>query len=216
MPPRVALIHATPLAIDPILAAFGTGWPEARLMNVLDDSLSADLDAAGALTPEMTDRFQALAAYCRGCGADGILFTCSAFGAAIEAVQGVLPIPVLKPNEAMFEDALSAGNRLAMVATFAPSMPSMVAEFDAMVAGLASPPTLTTHLAAGALAAMQAGDTARHNTLIAETVAGLGEHDAVMLAQFSMAGAAAVIDEGIKVLTSPDSAVRRMKAALGS
>ena len=29
MKPRIALIHATPLAVEPIAAAFAAGWPEA-------------------------------------------------------------------------------------------------------------------------------------------------------------------------------------------
>src|SRR4051794_34838959 len=38
--PRVALIHATPLAVEPIQAAFVRHWPAAVRMNLLDDSLS--------------------------------------------------------------------------------------------------------------------------------------------------------------------------------
>ena len=216
MSPRIALIHATPLAIDPIVAAFESIWPEARLMNLLDDSLSADLAANGELTPAMTDRFLTLAAYCRGCGCDGILFTCSAFGAAIEEVRASLPLPVLKPNEAMFDDALSAGQLLSLVATFPPSLPSMVAEFEALAAAQPSPPTLVTHLAEGALEAIVGGDADRHDALIAETVSGLGECDAVMLAQFSMAGAAARIGGDVTVLTSPASAVSRMRTLLAT
>ncbi|MEX2642116.1 MAG: aspartate/glutamate racemase family protein [Acetobacterales bacterium] len=213
---RIALIHATPLAIDPIVAAFAAAWPEARLMNLLDDSLSADLAEDGELTPAMVDRFHALAAYGRGCGADGILFTCSAFGRAIEAVREMLPIPVLKPNEAMFEEALSAGSRLAMLATFAPSIPSMIAEFEEMSAGRTPSPELSTHEVEGALDAMKAGDPERHDALIAETASGLSDRDAVILAQFSMARAATRIPSGVRVLTSPDSAVRRMKQLLAA
>jgi hypothetical protein len=40
---RVTLIHALKHSIAPIEAAFARLWPEARLMNLLDDSLSADL-----------------------------------------------------------------------------------------------------------------------------------------------------------------------------
>src|SRR6478735_10192287 len=83
--PRIALIHATPLAVAPIQSAFERLWPQARRMNLLDDSLSLDRAAAGSLTPAMTQRFVDLARYAQGTGCSGILFTCSAFGPAIEA-----------------------------------------------------------------------------------------------------------------------------------
>src|SRR5688572_27762262 len=85
--PRIALIHATPVAIEPIVSAFKQLWPDARTTNLLEDSLSADLAAEGRLTAEMIERFVNLARYVRGCGADAILFTCSAFGPAIEAAR---------------------------------------------------------------------------------------------------------------------------------
>ena len=106
--PRIALVHATALAIQPVGSAFRRLWPEARLMNVLDDSLSADRAAAGKLTQAMIHRFDTLARYCADNGADGILFTCSAFGPAIEATRSVVEVPVLKPNEAMLDEALAA------------------------------------------------------------------------------------------------------------
>ena len=96
---RIALIHALRHSPPPIAAAFRELWPEPHLMNLLDDSLSADLARAGRLTPEMTERFLALARYAKGSGADAILFTCSAFGPCIDAVvRDLAPMPVLKPN----------------------------------------------------------------------------------------------------------------------
>ena len=44
---RIALIHALKHSIVPIEASFAKLWPEARLMNLLDDSLSADLARDG-------------------------------------------------------------------------------------------------------------------------------------------------------------------------
>src|SRR5688572_21262357 len=95
--PRIALIHATPVAVDPIVNSFRQLWPEARITNLLEDSLAPDLAAAGRITEQMIQRFVMLARYAHACGADAMLFTCSAFGPAIEAAQAALPIPVLKP-----------------------------------------------------------------------------------------------------------------------
>ena len=67
----------------------------------------------------------------------GILFTCSAFGPCIDAVAGAAwpRVPVLKPNEAMIDDAVRAARafgrrgRIGLIATFAPTLASMPAEF---------------------------------------------------------------------------------------
>ncbi|MCQ4159686.1 aspartate/glutamate racemase family protein [Roseomonas sp. GC11] len=207
---RIALIHALRHSPPPVEAAFARLWPEARLMNLLDDSLSADLARDGALTPAMTERFLALARYAAGTGARGILFTCSAFGPCIEAVREALfPLPVLKPNEAMIEEAVAAGRRIGLLASFAPTLASMPPEFPAGV-------MLRPVLAVGALAALDRGDTAEHDRLAAEAASPLADCDAVALAQFSLASAAPAVAAvtGRPVLTTPDSAVRKLRRML--
>ena len=50
--PRIALIHALAHSLASINAALARDWPECTRMNLLDDTLSADLAAgAGARTP---------------------------------------------------------------------------------------------------------------------------------------------------------------------
>ena len=77
--PRIALVHAMPVAIEPVAHVFHETWPQARVTHLLDDSLPADLTAAAGITDAMVERFIAMARYCVSCGADAILFTCSAF-----------------------------------------------------------------------------------------------------------------------------------------
>src|SRR5215813_4922412 len=214
---RIALIHAVTVAMEPVHDAFRRLWPEAECCNILDDSLSLDRERDGELTAAMRRRIGDLADYAAAIGSDGILFTCSAFGEAIDAAAARLPIPVLKPNEAMFEEALAIGGRIAMLATFAPSVASMEDEFRDMAAGQ-SRATIETYCVPGAMDALRAGDGEEHNRLIAEIAPRFADRDAVLLAHFSTARAApavmAVLDR--PVLTSPGSAVARLKEIIGT
>lgn len=209
--PRIALIHALRHSPPPIEAAFAELWPQARLMNLLDDSLSADLARDGALTPAMTDRFLALARYARDAGADAILFTCSAFGPCIDAVKAAHPgLPVLKPNEAMIEEAEKRGGSIGLLATFAPTLQSMPPEFPSTL-------NVVTKLAPGALAALDRGEGAEHDRLATLAAKDLRGCEAIALAQFSLARAAPsiVAATGLPVLTTPHSAVRKLHRLLG-
>lgn len=185
-------------------------------MNLLDDSLAADLARDGALTPAMTDRFLALARYAKNTGADGILFTCSAFGPCIEACARDMPsIPVLKPNEAMIEEAVAVAGprgRVGLMASFAPTLTSMPPEFAAAAPGM----TLVPCLAEGALAALNAGDSDGHDEAASRAAAQLTGCDVIALAQFSLSQAAGAVAaaSGKTVLTTPDSAVRKLQRLL--
>ena len=126
-------------------------------------------------------------------GADGILVTCSAFGPAIDRMIEALPIPVLKPNEAMFEAALAQGSKIGMLATFGPSIPTMTDEFDEFVARSGKPATLRTVLVPDAIDLLRKGDVETHNRLVAERAPELADCDAIMLAHFSTSRAAAAV-----------------------
>jgi hypothetical protein len=207
---RVALIHALRHSPAPVEAAFAEIWPQARLMNLLDDSLSSDLARAGALDDAMTGRFLRLGRYAIRTGADAILFTCSAFGPCIDAVKAENPgLVVLKPNEAMIEEAARIGGRIGLLASFAATLDSMPREFPANL-------KLAPRFAPGALAALDRGDGAGHDRLAAEAARDLAECDAIALAQFSLARAAPAVAAatGRPVLTTPHSAVRKLKALL--
>ena len=214
--PRIALIHATPVAIDPIREAFASAWPQAHITNLLDDSLSSDLAAEGRLSEQMIARFVTLARYCAGTGANAILFTCSAFGVAIEAARAAVPIPVLKPNEAMFDEALAAGDRIGLLATFAPSVPALKTELEQMARERRLKIRISTLTVPSALKALHAGQPEVHDRIIAEAAEEIGDCDALILGQFSMASAAAAIADrpGRRVLTSPTSAVMQLRRVL--
>jgi aspartate/glutamate racemase len=214
---RIALIHALSHSMAPVNAAFEQCWPQASLMNLLDDSLSADLARGGqgqGLDAAMHERFQRLAQYAVDAGAQGILFTCSAFGPCIDAVaRRHGGMPVLKPNEAMVAEAAAGSGKLGLIASFAPTLASMPSEFPAGVA-------LESALAEGALEALNRGDGEAHDQLIAVQAGLLRDRGCarIALAQFSMARARrdCELASGLPVLTTVDSAVQALRMRLAS
>ena len=211
--PRIALIHAVTVAMAPVHEAFGQLWPQAECVDILDTSLSRDRERDGRLTDWMIGRFLLLAKYAEANGAAGILFTCSAFGEAIERAAEKVRVPVLKPNEAMFEAALAAGKRLGMLATFEPSVAGMEEEFRAIAGDKA---TLDSFCVPGAMKALQAGDGAGHDELVAIAAPRFADCDALLLAHFSTSRAAAAVRAAVRcpVLTAPGAAVTKLKGLI--
>ncbi|NQV84281.1 MAG: arylsulfatase [Rhodospirillales bacterium] len=214
--PRIQLIHAVTGAIAPIHQAFARLWPEARPVDLADTSLAGDLSEAGELTGAFTKRMAALIGYGIEAGADAILFTCSAFGAAIEQARQGVAIPVLKPDEAMIARALSLGPRIGGLATFAPTIPSLASELEIAAEVVSLNPEIELRHVAGALDCLNNGDRAEHDRLVVEAAAGMTDVDALLLAQFTMSGVRGAIPDipGRTVLSSPDEAVLKLRDML--
>lgn len=211
--PRLALIHATRVAIDPIEKAAKEHWPAAETISILEEGLSVDRAVTTDLTMELRERILGLSHYAELAGSDGVLFTCSAFGSAIESAANQSHIPVMKPNEAMFDASLQYGDRIAMIYTFAPAAKGMEQEFRETAASRGRSATLVSIFAPQALEAKRDGDEDTHDRLVAETAAGIKDADVILLAQFSMANAAPLARTGtdIPILTSPHAAIAEMR-----
>ena len=149
-------------------------------------------------------------------GVDGVLYCCSAFGPAIEAATDKSSVPVLKPNEAMFESALDVGGDLVMLVTFDGSIDSMEQEFAEMKTARGSDASLRTVLVEGAREAIDRGDAETHNRLIAKAAAGVGACSAMLLAHFSMDRARADVAAkvSVPVLSPPSESVTQLSKAL--
>jgi hypothetical protein len=217
MKARIALIHAVTVAMEPVHEVFRRLWPEAECCNILDDSLSLDRERDGVLTAAMRRRIGDLAEYAAAIGADGILFTCSAFGDAIEAAAGRLPIPVLKPNE-------QCSRRHWRSVGASPCWrrsPRVSARWKTSSATWRQPANLERQsrpiVCPGAMAALKAGDGEEHNRLIAEAAPRFADRDAVLLAHFSTARAAPAVTAALDrpVLASPNSAVAKPRGIIG-
>jgi hypothetical protein len=137
-------------------------------------------------------------------------------------VKAALPIPVLKPNEAMFDEALAMANAqgpescLGLLTTFAPSSVSMREELQTAIADRGLTLTVAGACAQAAMGHLLAGDAQTHDRLVLDAAAQLPGCAVYLLGQFSMARAQAQVAQqvGRPVLTSPGSAVSALRRQL--
>lgn len=210
---RLALIHATRVAIEPIETAARAHWPDVETITILEEGLSVDRAGSDGLTDDLTRRIRDLSSYAEASSADGILFTCSAFGSAIDSANAQSSVPIMKPNEAMFDAAFKHGDRVAMIYTFPPAAAGMEEEFREAAISRGSDALIKSYFCDDALEAKRRGDTATHDELIADLAAQIEDADVILLAQFSMASAAeaARAKTAVPILTSPDAAIQAMR-----
>lgn len=215
--PRIGLVHAYALSMPPILSSFAALWPEAQTVNLLDESLYLDVDPGGVLSAEIDRRVATLLRHACETGADGLIFTGATFGPAVDLVRPSLPVPVLKADEAMCEELAERRGRVAILCTAARALPVIRrgVEAAARMRG-GGPSAIEDIFVEGAKGALEAGDAASHDRLIAERLDQLKGFEAVALGQISMAGARRFASQGAAhdILVSPDCSVRAMRRLL--
>lgn len=211
--PHIFLFSVHKDAMDAAVRAFTAGWPEARISNLLDDSLFAWIREAGGVVPEMYDVFRTLTRHMVGRGADGILFTCSAFRQVIDACIKEFDVPILKPNDAMIDKALDAGSRIAVMATVGPTIPSISVEIDEMAAARGQKVEIVPYVVDRAFDALAGGDAATHDRLVADRARDISNCDAIVLAQFTLSRAVPAVQavNRTPIYNSPGAAVARMR-----
>jgi glutamate racemase len=224
---RAGLLHTVPALAGTFQASVEKALPGIRLVHVADPWLLSTAIEAG-VTEEVKRTVAAHIRYLADCGAEAVLVTCSSIGEAVEAAASSVDVPVLRVDAPMAAEAVDVAaaaarsrrrnGRIAVLATLAATLAptgrliQRAAESRAGGAGV----EVDTSVVEGAVAAREAGDSGRHDALIAEAVAlAAGRADVVVLAQASMAQAIAGSTQPVPVLTSPGGGVAALVRALG-
>jgi Asp/Glu/Hydantoin racemase len=218
--PLVALVHATPAAMAPAAAAFADSFPEARLWNLLDDTLINDAERAGGLTSALRARMRTLIGYAAGSGADAVLLSCSMYGPVADEAAPEHTIPVLPSDGPLFAE----------VARLAPSRVHVLGPIEAgtldTIARLRdhlSPETVVCGTAVvGARDALATGDVAEAVRLVTDAARAAAHPadgpgaDLILLGQFSLAPTLTALQASldIPVLSPPHLAARAIRTAL--
>lgn len=213
---RIFLLHAYFPSMAPVDRAFREIWPEAAVCNLLDESLYADISPDGDVPTAVVDRIASLLRHCELSGADGIVFTGSTFGPAIEKVRNAVSIPVLTSDEGAAEMAVQAGHSILILSTAARSMRVTRRSLDIAASRAGVQPAITEKLVEGAKAALDTGDLIGHNRLVRAAMENADGYDVVLLGQMSMEAAldCAGADLASRIITTPRAAARKMRSLL--
>jgi hypothetical protein len=205
MPLTIACLH-TAESNAPLFEAAASALPGGALRlthrirpDLLREPTPATLAEAAALLRELTQ------------GADAVLLTCSSIGEAATLVASA-PCPVLRADAALAEAATRAGG-LAHVLYAAPTTRAPTqAIFEAAAARTGA--TLDLRLVEGAWDLFLAGDLPAYHARIAAAAEGLPGR--IVLAQASMAGAAALMNEAPPLTVPAVSVMAAARAALNA
>ncbi|TDE08332.1 aspartate/glutamate racemase family protein [Jiangella asiatica] len=212
--PRVAFVHTGAVVIPPVMDLARQHLPEATTVNYLDDKIVPDL-ADPERAASVPARLEGLVGAARDAGADLVMLTCSSISTLAAPTARAVGVPVLRIDEAMADAAVAAGARIAVLATLPTTCAPTTGLIEERAALAGRSPTITSEIVDGAFAAVSSGDRSSHDRLVAEAIERVARDcDVVVLAQASMASAAAAVVVEVPVLTSLEPGIRRLREAV--
>jgi aspartate/glutamate racemase len=206
----IGFLHTSSLHVPTFDALLSEIAPGTAGHHVVDEALLADAGARGVdagIEARLLRRLKELAAP----GPEVIVCTCSTFSGLAERLAEQVRVAVLRIDRPMAEHAVASGGRIAVVAAVASTLGPTRELFEECAARCGSAAVVVDAPCLEAWALFAGGDLAGFYDAIAGHVRDLADDfDVVVLAQASMAPAAALLsDLAVPVLTSPRLAVQR-------
>jgi Asp/Glu/hydantoin racemase len=214
---KVYIIQTSLVSHAELNALFAELVPEAKVHNLVDDSLLYDVMQNGGINEKVISRMCAYVQAAAGNGADLIFNQCSSVGEAADIAARLVSVPVLKVDAPMAERAVELGGKIGVVATVQSTMKPSCNLVRAKAVAAGKTVEIVEYLVDGALAVLlKEGDRAKHNAMVLDSVKkAAAECDVIVLAQGSMTVLLPELKDISKpVLTSPRLGVERARSML--
>lgn len=214
---RLGIVH-TVSQLAPMFAELaGELLPGVETTVIADELLLKRTIRDGVVDDVTRARLRGHVASLADFGVDAVLVTCSSVGGLVDEIAAEAHVPVVRVDRAMAEHAVTLGSTIGVLATLPTTLTPTTALVEAAAREAGRPVEVVSRLCDGAFTALQRGDGARHDAIIAEELDRLAaEVDVVVLAQASMARiSAARPADGTDVLSSPRLAMERLASCTG-
>jgi len=209
---RLGLIH-TVSRLAPTFAELAEELlPGVEMVVIVDELLLKRTVRDGAVDDVTRDRLRGHVFALANFGVDAVLATCSSIGGLVDEILPDAAVPVLRVDRAMAELAVTLGSTVGVLGTLRTTLSPTTELVKAAARETGRAVTVIPRLCDGAFEALDRGDNALHDAIIAEELDRLTSGvDVVVLAQASMARIAAGRTEGgTRVLSSPRLAMEQI------
>lgn len=214
MSKTIVLIHNSQVIINVVQKMFERVYPEANLINIMDESLLRDIKEKGGIDHLGVRRICRYTLCAEDLGAEAVLMTCSSLCEAVDVARPLVKIPVFKINEPMAEEAVKAGNKIVVMGTLKSVLVPTVSLIRCKARETGKEVDVKEALCTAAFEALIGGDAQRHDDLLITEVEKAAEKaDVIVFAQGSMSR---LVPEArkrvnIPVLECLESGVRQIK-----
>jgi len=217
--PKLAFIHTSPAAISPLVKYFKDNAPEYDIVNLLDDGILQYFKENNdqAIVSRLRDMMQTAGTLYK---AELAVITCSSVSKdQLETLKKEIALPLLKVDIPMASKAVSAGTKIGLIISFAPSQAHSTKLIEEQAKALGQHVEIVPVVVDGAYDALLGGDKPKHDELLlAEVEARKDEVDVFVLSQVSMSALEqeAKNRSGKPVLSSPGACLEEIRNIMKS
>jgi Asp/Glu/hydantoin racemase len=216
---KIAFIHTSPAAIGPLMQFYSAAAPELEITNLLDDGLLRLLAAQQRATAQQR-LAQMIGAARETYGVELAMITCSSVSLEMVAeLRAEFALPILKIDYPLAQQAVRAGRRIGLAATFAPAVEPTSKLLAVAAAEAQTGIELVQEVVPEAYQALLANDHARHDQLLLGALERLEQQGAavIVLAQVSMSRILPQLEGRIRtpVLSSLQTSLAAVRSQLG-
>ena len=149
-------------------------------------------------------------------GADIIVVSCSTLSPSVRMLRGEFNVPVVAIDDAMVNEAVSLGDRIALIATANSTVKPSYSALEAAAAAAGKEISIQVICNEDAIRALKSGDKETHDRLVLEMAGQVKDQDVLVLAQASMAHMEQAVAQhtGRPTLSSPKRCVEQIAQIL--
>ena len=213
----IAIVHTSFALVEVLGALVEELLPDVRCINIIDDSLLADVMREGKVCTDVARRMCQYFLAAEEAKAGAVLNACSTVSETVDIARPLLRIPIIKVDEPMAELAVQTGERIGVVATVPTTIGPTCRLIERKAKELNKQAAISSSLLEGGFELLMAGQKEKHDKSLMQLIKEVAQqNDVVVLAQASMARLMPQLDENLrhKVLSSPRSGMEAVKQAL--